>query len=125
MHTSWKIVVVAAAAMAAAACGPRFGGFEGDPNTSSNGIDDDVDGAADCADPGCDGPCDLVGCTNFLDYFAKTGTSVPMGTPCATFAPAALGVSGALGTQSANRVAYGGGGAAGLASDWALATSTR
>lgn len=74
----------------------------------------------------CQGHCDLAGCGNVLDYFAKQGTAPLSSSPaCASFLPAPLDVGGALDGQSATRVAFSGTGAAGLQSDWSLAPASR
>ncbi len=74
----------------------------------------------------CDGPCDLSGCTNVVDYFEKQGGSAPVSPPaCASFSPAPVDVSGATAGDSATRSAFNGGGAAGLQADWSVAPMSR
>jgi hypothetical protein len=74
----------------------------------------------------CDGPCDLTTCGSTLDFFAKQGASAPVAPPaCATFLPGPLSVTGAGAGQSATRVAFAGGGAAGLQADWSVRPVSR
>jgi hypothetical protein len=71
----------------------------------------------------CDGPCDTVACTNFIDYFEK---GFPFGMPlCADFTPAGVVVTGSTASESATRIAFNGGGVAGLQSDWTVAIYSR
>jgi hypothetical protein len=75
----------------------------------------------------CDGPCDVVTCSNFLDYFEKSGVNGdPQNPPnCATFSPAPLDVSAMLNAESSTRNQFTGSGAAGQQSDWTLAPYSR
>jgi cysteine-rich repeat protein len=74
----------------------------------------------------CSGPCDLVHCSNLLDYVVMSGGTTPPTPPtCASFTPTALGVSAATAGQSATRVSFGGGGSSGVTSDWAVQAVTR
>ncbi|MFC1482608.1 kelch repeat-containing protein, partial [Myxococcota bacterium] len=74
----------------------------------------------------CNGPCDLTGCTNFLDYFEQQGFTPPVDRPaCASFTPAPLNVIAGNSLNSATRVTFNGGGTAGLQSDWTLAPVSR
>jgi hypothetical protein len=71
----------------------------------------------------CDGACDVATCSNMLDYLEK---GAPSGTPvCAGFTPNPLDVSGTMSNESASRVAYDGGGANGLLTDWAVLPISR
>jgi hypothetical protein len=76
----------------------------------------------------CNGACSASSCAGTLDYFeqsASAGTRPVGASSCASFTPGALDASSALSTQSATRIAFVGGGAAGLRSDWALRTVSR
>lgn len=90
-------------------------------------------GANICDDPAaegwvmlCDGFCDLTACTNVLDYFERSATAMPFSPPaCASFTLGPLDVTGSTNAQSATRTAFGGGGAAGLQSDWSVSPVSR
>jgi hypothetical protein len=72
----------------------------------------------------CAGPCDLKTCSNFFDYVEK-GTAPANAPGCASFSPSPIDVSGATTTDSLQRSTYTGGGAAGVAADWAVGAMSR
>lgn len=74
----------------------------------------------------CQGPCDTT-CSNYLDYFEQSGSGVSPSSPptCADFTPSPLYGGSATSSQSATRVAYSGGGAMGVQSDWTLQSYSR
>ena len=75
----------------------------------------------------CDGACDLTTCGNLLDYFEKANDLMMLPVPpaCADFSPGPLSTMGEAGGQSSTRIAFTGGGAMGVRSDWSIGPMTR
>jgi hypothetical protein len=74
----------------------------------------------------CNGPCDLTGCANVLDFVALSGSTAPAGAPaCASFTPAPIDATAAVAGDSVTRTGMSAAGAQGQAGDWSLLPESR